>query len=135
MRWTDRLQNIADGYLRRLFEIPDGEPIPPVSASCRPQMFSRLIFFKYIAIHARHGDFAGYCNDVPREDCYPSIATYQRRIEEIQEETRERLGLDPQHVIMLSDEADPAWWDSIRAVGWYTIDHVAEDTISIYGRW
>jgi hypothetical protein len=76
-----------------------------------------------------------YCGDVPREDCYPSIATYQRRIEEIQEETRERLGVVPQHVIMLSDESDPAWWDSIRKVGWYMVDHVAEDTVNKYGRW
>ena len=30
-RWTKRLQAIADGYLRLIFEIPDHEPIPPVS--------------------------------------------------------------------------------------------------------
>jgi hypothetical protein len=101
-------------------------------------MFSQvvLISFKYIAIHARRAnDFIRYCNDAPKQDCFPSIATYQRRIEEIQEETRERLGLFPQHVLMLSDEEDPAWWDSIRAVGWYTIDHVAENTVNKYGRW
>jgi hypothetical protein len=99
---------------------------------------SRLIltFFEYIAIHARRADFVVHCSNLPVEDCFPSIATYQRRIEEIQEETRERLGLVPQHVIMLSDEQDPSWWDSIRTVGWYTTDHVAEDTINKYGsRW
>jgi len=117
-RWTSRLQNIANGYLRRMFDVPDGEPIPP-----------------YIAIHARHGDFVSFCNGVPREDCFTSVPTYQRRIAEIQEETRERLGLDPQHVLILSDETDPAWWDSVRAAGWYTVDHVAEDTVNIYGRW
>jgi hypothetical protein len=74
-----------------------------------------------------------YCNGVPKEDCFPSIATYQRRIGEIQEETRERLGVVPQHVVMLSDEEDPAWWDSIREVGWYSPDH--EDTVNKYGRW
>jgi hypothetical protein len=36
---------------------------------------------------------------------------------------------------MLSDEEDPAWWDSIRSEGWYTPDHVAEDTVNKYGRW
>ena len=95
-----------------------------------------LISFKYIAIHARRaGDFIVYCNGVSKEDCFPSIATYQRRIEEIQEETRERLGLVPRHVVMLSDETDPAWWDTIRAAGWYIPDHIAEDTVNIYGRW
>jgi len=118
-RWKDRLQAIADGYLRRMFKVPDHEPIPP-----------------YISIHARRGDdFIVYCNDVSKEDCFPSIAIYQRRIEEIQEETRERLGVVPQHVIMLSDEKDPAWWDSIREAGWYTTDHVADDTVNRYGRW
>jgi len=116
-RWTNRLQSIADGYLRRSLKVPDHDPIPP-----------------YIAIHARRAnDFIVYCHDQPKEDCFPSIATYQRRIEEIQEETRDRLGLVPQHVVMLSDEQDPAWWDSIRMVGWYTIDHVAEDTVNKYG--
>lgn len=89
---------------------------------------------KYIAIHARRNDdFIVYCNGRPKEECFPSIATYQRRIEEIQEETRERLGLVPQHVIVLSDERDSSWWDSIRAQGWYMIDHGAEDTINKYG--
>ncbi|KAH9178775.1 hypothetical protein EDB89DRAFT_1928451 [Lactarius sanguifluus] len=118
-RWAPRLQNIADGYLRRIFKVPDNKAIPP-----------------YIAIHARRAnDFIVYCRDVPKEDCFPSIPTYRRRIAEIQEETRERLGIDPQHVIMLSDEPDPAWWDSIRGEGWYTTDHVAEDTTNKYGKW
>ncbi|KAI9512517.1 hypothetical protein F5148DRAFT_1279638 [Russula earlei] len=116
-RWTNRLQGIADGYLRRTFKVPDHDPIPP-----------------YIAIHARRAnDFIRYCNGQPKEDCFPSITTYQRRIEEMQTETRDRLGVVPQHVIMLSDEEDPAWWDSIRMVGWYTIDHVGEDTVNKYG--
>ncbi|KAF8506766.1 hypothetical protein F5888DRAFT_1896221 [Russula emetica] len=116
-RWTNRLQAIADGYLRRIFNVSEHEPIPP-----------------YIAIHARRAnDFIVYCNGAPKEDCFPSIATYQRRIGEIQEETRERLGVVPQHVVMLSDEGDPAWWDSIREVGWYTPDHV--DMVNQYGKW
>jgi len=118
-RWANQLQTIANGYMRRIFNVPDNEPIPP-----------------YIAIHARRAnDFIVYCGDVPKEDCFPSIPTYRRRIAEIQEETRERLGIVPQHVIMLSDEEDPAWWDSIRSEGWYTPDHVAEDTVNKYGKW
>jgi len=118
-RWTNRLQSLGDEYLRRIFQVPDNEPIPP-----------------YIAIHARRAnDFIVYCRDVPKEDCFPSIPTYHRRIAEIQEETRERLGIVPEHVIMLSDEQDPAWWDSIRAEGWYTPNHVAEDTVNKHGKW
>jgi hypothetical protein len=31
-RWTRRLQSIADSYLRLIFDVPDYEPIPPVSS-------------------------------------------------------------------------------------------------------
>ena len=30
-RWTKRLQAIADAYLRQIFDVPNHEPIPPVS--------------------------------------------------------------------------------------------------------
>jgi len=90
---------------------------------------------QYIAIHARRDDFDGYCGDVPREDCFPSISVYQRRISEIQEEVGERLGVVPFHVVMLSDEQDPDWWDSIRNAGWYTTSGIADDAVNKYGRW
>jgi hypothetical protein len=32
-RWSIRLQAIADGYLRRIFNVAEHEPIPPVSAT------------------------------------------------------------------------------------------------------
>jgi len=117
-RWTKRLQTITDNYLRVIFDVPGHEPIPP-----------------YIAIHARRDDFSGYCEDIPREECFPSIPVYQRRIREIQEEARERLGVIPLHIVMLSDEEDPAWWDSIRHAGWYTTNGIAEDAANKYGRW
>jgi hypothetical protein len=31
LRWSKRLQGIADGYLRIIFEVAEHEPIPPVS--------------------------------------------------------------------------------------------------------
>jgi hypothetical protein len=79
-----------------------------------------LKLLQYIAIHARRNDFHWYCNNIPLEDCYPSIPVFKRRVREIQEEVRERHGVTPTHVIMLSDEQDSAWWDSIRNEGWYT---------------
>jgi hypothetical protein len=30
-RWSNQLQTLADGYMRRIFNVPDNEPIPPVS--------------------------------------------------------------------------------------------------------
>ena len=94
-----------------------------------------MIYLQYIAIHARRNDFRGYCGDVPLDDCFPSIAVYKRRISEIQEEVRERLGITPTHVIMLSDERDPAWWDLIRNEGWYTTSSIVQDSSDKYGGW
>ncbi|KAI0001684.1 hypothetical protein BJV77DRAFT_1063103 [Russula vinacea] len=99
-RWTNHLQSIADGYLRRILNVPDDEPIPP-----------------YIAIHARRAnDFIVYCNGVSKEDCFPSIATYQRRIEEIQQETRERLGIFPHTLSCSATRRIPL--GGIRFVRW-----------------
>ena len=54
---------------------------------------------------------------------------------DIQQEVRERLGVIPVHVVMLSDEEDPVWWDSIRAEGWYTTIDIAKDAADKYGTW
>lgn len=59
---------------------------------------------------------------------------FQRRIREIQDEVQERHGYTPRHVVMLSDERDPAWWDSIRDVGWYTTASIVQDTQK-HGGW
>ncbi|KAI0068090.1 hypothetical protein BV25DRAFT_1793181 [Artomyces pyxidatus] len=118
-RFTSRLQSIAEGYLKRMFGVPEDGPVPP-----------------YVAIHARRAnDFSVYCGDVPRADCFPTMNVYARRIAEVQEDTRARLGVVPEHVIMLSDERDPGFWDAVRTMGWYTPDHTAEDTVANYGRW
>jgi len=117
-RWTARLQDIANGYIKRIFDVPEKGEVPP-----------------YIAIHARRADFGVYCGDVPRDDCFPSLTVFARRVAEIQEETRERLGVVPQHVLVLSDEQDPAWWDAVRLLGWYSVDHSSEETVAKYGRW
>lgn len=36
---------------------------------------------------------------------------------------------------MLSDERDPAWWDSIREAGWYTTASIVQDTQENHGGW
>ncbi|THH12795.1 hypothetical protein EW146_g7360 [Bondarzewia mesenterica] len=117
-RWTDRLQGIADGYLKRMFGVPEQGEVPP-----------------YIGVHLRHGDFINYCGDVPKEDCFAPLSAVARRVMEIREEVRERHGYTPERVVVLSDEKDPAWWDAVRLLGWHTPDHAAEDTTAKYGRW
>lgn len=52
---------------------------------------------------------------------------------EVREELRQRYGIDVEHVIMTSDEDDPAWWTEVEAQGWKAPDHTK--TESEYGRW
>ena len=39
------------------------------------------------------------------------------------------------HVIMTSDEMDPAWWDEVTSYGWKKMDHEAMKTEETYGKW
>lgn len=117
MHWTERVEAIGELYLRSTFGLDPDQPIPP-----------------YITIHQRHGDFSNWCNGNPVEDCFASIPVLARRVREIQEELSVKYpGMNARHVIMTSDERDEAWWDLVKAQGWYRLDH--SNTIAEYGIW
>ncbi|KAI0369986.1 hypothetical protein BV20DRAFT_996130 [Pilatotrama ljubarskyi] len=116
--WTAPLEDLAKGYLRRLFRLPENAAIPP-----------------YIAIHARRGDFLGWCGDVPKDDCFAPLSAFARRVREVQEEVRLRHGIYVSHVIMTGDEKDPLWWSAVEERGWLRLDHAAERTAEQYGNW
>ncbi|KIM88674.1 hypothetical protein PILCRDRAFT_813643 [Piloderma croceum F 1598] len=116
MRWADSLDQLADKYIRKALGVADGTPTP-----------------LYIAIHIRHHDFSDWCEEVPLKDCFAPLSAYARRVREIQEELRSKKGLDVKHVIMTSDEVDPAWWADVMKLGWKYPDH--SKTEEEYGRW
>ncbi|VDB86576.1 unnamed protein product [Peniophora sp. CBMAI 1063] len=120
MHFTPEMQNLADGYLRRMFGVAEHDDIPP-----------------YITIHARRGDFGVYCTGqgLSEEECFPTIEDYVDGIAGIQEALETRLGIRPQHVVMVSDERNEGWWASVRLMGWYTPNHVEERTEERYGTW
>ncbi|KAH7916414.1 hypothetical protein BJ138DRAFT_468258 [Hygrophoropsis aurantiaca] len=118
MHWTESLTQLANGYVRRALNVPEGETVPP-----------------FISIHMRHGDFNRYCNNLPLDECFASVPTIARRVAEVQEDLRKRKGMNVTHVMMTSDERDPAWWDQVRAQGWSWVDFNAEKTEEIYGKW
>ena len=92
---------------------------------------------QYITIHARRGDFAVYCRerDVDADECFPTIEDYVAGVTGIQDALEARLGIRPEHVVMVSDEKSEGWWATIRLMGWYTPDHVEEKTEEKYGIW
>ncbi|KAG2140412.1 hypothetical protein BD769DRAFT_1626303 [Suillus cothurnatus] len=99
MRWTAKIESLADEYARRCHEV------------------------KYVSIHIRHGDFRDQCDKVPVDQCFASLSVIARRVSEAT------------HVIMTSDEGDPEWWSGVRALGWTWVDHAAERTEEIHGKW
>jgi len=118
MRWTAKIESLADAYARRAMKVPVNAPTPP-----------------YVSIHIRHGDFRDQCDKVPVDQCFASLSVIARRVSEVQEELRTRKGIEATHVIMTSDEGDPEWWSGVRALGWTWVDHAAERTEEIHGKW
>ncbi|KZT51338.1 hypothetical protein CALCODRAFT_443220 [Calocera cornea HHB12733] len=115
MRWAPALQAVSEEYLRKHFG--SDEEVP-----------------KFISVHARRGDFHQYCPD-GSSNCLPSIEQFQQRVEEVRHEIFRKDGLYVEHVLVMSDETDPAWWQEVRDNGWGWIDHERERTAEKYGAW
>lgn len=116
LHWVEPIQKLANLYLNRAFGLPELGPTPP-----------------YIAIHVRHYDFAGWCGDVPLNDCFASIPIIARRVREVQEKIRIEKGITVDHIVMTSDETDQEWWKEVAEQGWSTPDHT--HTKEILGPW
>ncbi|TCD62408.1 hypothetical protein EIP91_006936 [Steccherinum ochraceum] len=119
--WSDHVADTAALYVKQLLGYPEDGETPP-----------------YITIHARHGDFSGWCWEAEQpEDCFAPLPVIARRVREIQDEIRMRKGIEipDSHVFMTSDERDEKWWDDVKAMGWVKVDHTAMNTVELYGRW
>ncbi|KAF7356995.1 hypothetical protein MVEN_01036100 [Mycena venus] len=115
MHWTPELLEIADSYVRHALVTAPYEPTP-----------------NYIAVHVRHGDFGGWC-DQPLKDCFAPLSAIARRVEEVQEELWATKHVVVDRVIVTSDEQDPAWWDAVFELGWVRPDH--SRTVEVHGEW
>ncbi|KAG9032477.1 hypothetical protein FRB95_001452 [Tulasnella sp. JGI-2019a] len=124
MHFAPRMVQMANGHLMRLFDVQREADIP-----------------LFISIHVRHGDFKGACGTVPVNDCFAPLAVISRRVQEVQDELASaHPGLNnglPLKVLLTSDEQGEAWWNDVRNLGWYFIDHGprGEDTAAKHGKW
>ncbi|KAI0641196.1 hypothetical protein C8Q79DRAFT_1003897 [Trametes meyenii] len=118
--WNAVPKRLAEEYLRHTFHLPDGALIPP-----------------FIAIHARRGDFLGWCGDVPKDDCFAPLGAFARRVREVQAEVRRRHGVyvPASRVVMTGDEKDARWWAAVEERGWRRLDHAGERTAERFGNW
>ncbi|KAI0074822.1 hypothetical protein K474DRAFT_1600968 [Panus rudis PR-1116 ss-1] len=119
-RWTSEVKSIGNAYLRKALGVSESESIPP-----------------HITIHARHGDFRDWCNEVDVQACFAPLSVFAVRVNEIKEELSTRKGIDTTYmkVIMTSDESDPKWWQDVEKMGWIRINHGTEKTAVTYGDW
>ena len=119
--WTPALAAHGTAVLRRTFGLPaDRGEIPP-----------------FIALHARHGDFAMYCSDVSPA-CFASLDAFARRVVEVQDALEAWTGVRPTRVVMTGDESDEAWWEDVAARGWHRLRHQGEAKelgSEEYGNW
>ncbi|KAG8897982.1 hypothetical protein FRB99_007739 [Tulasnella sp. 403] len=126
LHFTERVENLAMGMLRRAVGIPEREPIPP-----------------YLALHIRRSDFKLRCKGSKvegHEECFPPLSVYDKHLKEVREKLRDKFGGgdprgNPLYVIATSDERDPQWWEKVREMGWFFIDHGAEQTSKRLGKW
>lgn len=119
-RWAPRIEELTDALVRETLNVPAGVPTPP-----------------YISMHVRHGDFKVYCGDHSSKEggCFASLDAYRAAVEEVRAELRERKGVEVEHVLVTSDEQDPAWWAEVRSLGWTWVDHEELRTVERFGLW
>ncbi|TRM65026.1 hypothetical protein BD626DRAFT_490664 [Schizophyllum amplum] len=107
LRYTPEVQLMAKARLRAVMGLPERAEIPP-----------------YIAVHMRRGDFGGWCKGVPIDECLPPVSAYFRRVHEVQEDLANDPGqIQARHVIVQSNERDPAFWEEVKALGYLYIDY------------
>ncbi|ESK90926.1 hypothetical protein Moror_16427 [Moniliophthora roreri MCA 2997] len=116
MHWHPSWERLADTYVNRALGFRDDEKTPP-----------------YIGIHVRHNDFQDWCFGVPLYDCFAKIPAIARRVQEVKDEIRSKLGIVVNHVVMTSDERNQTWWQEVAEQGWFWPDH--SQTKEKYGDW
>ena len=110
LRWQPGFVQLADDFLRNIFDLRPNAPIP-----------------QYMAIHIRRGAFNEYWKKVkPAQYAYKAYETMTEAA---------MMGLKPEKVIVTTDETDPEWLDQLRAYGFIVVDHAAAQTGEKLGWW
>jgi hypothetical protein len=63
------------------------------------------------------------------------LPKFQKEVERIRDEIRQKQNLEVKQVVVMSDEEDAAFWKDITNMGWTRIDHLKELTLEKYGEW
>ncbi|GJJ69082.1 hypothetical protein EMPS_01428 [Entomortierella parvispora] len=92
----------------------------------------------YLAIHARRGDFAKYCEgNFPGRKmihCLPSTSQFEARIDIIQSDLTQAMAVsDHLPVFVATNERDPDELAQFAQLGWHVLDHEAMKTVESLG--
>lgn len=119
LRFTERMEDLAEAHVRRALEVADGIETPP-----------------WITVHVRRSDFDGQCpENSSLDDCFAPLSTYARHVETLKEKLMERDNREATHVIVTSDEKNPSWWEKVHALGWTHVNYRKERTVETLGPW
>ncbi|KAF8070450.1 hypothetical protein FPV67DRAFT_1413259 [Lyophyllum atratum] len=116
LKFTQSITDLTKQYVRKALQVTTDE-LPP-----------------FITVHARRGDFAHQCFDVPSQ-CLAPLSAYVRRVKEVQGSLFVKSGIKVTEVLITSDETDPTFWAEVKAQGWKYIDHTVEHTLDRHGEW
>jgi len=121
LHFTAELEDFVTEYLDRTLEKPD----PVYDSKSRQTIVPTQ---RYIAIHARRGDFAQYCaGNFPgpkMSSCLPSTEDFSMRVEKVQNmynPTGELSGIMP--VFVATNERRPEELKKFADLGWTYLDH------------
>ncbi|KAF9338842.1 hypothetical protein BGZ91_007762 [Linnemannia elongata] len=134
LHFTQELEDFVQTYLDKNLEKPDAVYDPKTRMTIVPTQ-------KYIAIHARRGDFAQYCQDnfkgPKMVHCLPSTEDFAARIDVIQARlnpTGSLKGILP--VFVATNERRPEELKKFADLGWSYLDHDlmgTADELGVFG--
>ncbi|RXW21234.1 hypothetical protein EST38_g4627 [Candolleomyces aberdarensis] len=118
LRFNEGLIDLTKEYMRRAFGLAEGGDVPPM-----------------ITVHIRRGDFENHCKAGETPPCFIANSRFKKAVEDMQARLLETRGINASHVLVASDEDDPAFWDEITSFGWSYFDHTAERTHERFSEW
>ncbi|KAG0280711.1 hypothetical protein BGZ95_009094 [Linnemannia exigua] len=131
LHFTQELEDFVQEYLDKNLEKPEAVYDPKTRSTIVPTQ-------KYIAIHARRGDFAQYCQDNFKGPkmihCLPSTEDFAARIDVIQAKlnpTGSLKGILP--VFVATNERRPEELKKFADLGWSYLDHDLMGTVDQLG--
>lgn len=120
-RWHADVDQAADDYLRRLFELKKGVHVPEVSwdGTLLTLLFTDAVCtstWQFVTVHIRRGDFAKSCGTTGSKDCLATIATYKQAVHRVRAQVLDDAGTYARAVVVTTDEKDPVYLESLRKV-------------------